>query len=373
MKKIIIVILLILLLPVMNSGAVEVIMDKKEPVIVTEVFDEDYIFFGEKFEFKGRANDLFVFCQEINFSGRSNMALFAFAQQVTMAGETGNGIKSAAQIISISGDVKGTSFFAAEEVMIEKSSHIIGDIFSASRTFTVKGKLKGDLHAAAAEIDIQSEIHGNVHVYAGKLTIPENGKIIGNLIYHSDKEITQEEALRVTGEIKFEQEEKDFFDESFCDESHFIPFWLSIIFKISFILFGLLVLAFPVTTFLAKRFGFREIVSNTLWGLVPIFIYPTAILISIVMIITLPVAVTLIFGLIPLILVTKVLGLTLIGSFILTRFKPAARNRFLFFLTAAVIYSILTLIPVLGILLLALVTSTGCGYVLLSLFKKETI
>jgi cytoskeletal protein CcmA (bactofilin family) len=372
MKKKLLLILGIMFLFAVNLNAIELKYDDKD-LVETALYDEDYMFFGKTLDFQGEARDVYLFGKNIDFSGKSRMALFAFAQAINMVGTSENGIKAAGQNVIVEGNVKGTSFIAAEEVMIDPKSQIDGDTFIGARIIDIKGKMKGDLFAGAAEISIQNEILGDVNVYAGELTIPENGKIVGNLIYHSDKEITAEEASRVSGEITFEKEEEAFFDNNFADNDFCIPLWLSMLFKLSFIIFGLLILLFPATAFLEKYYSHKELLANSLWGLIPIFVYPTAILISIGLLITLPVAISLIFGFIPLALVTKVIGITIIGSFLVKRLNLNISNRFLFFLAGAVLYSLLSLIPFFGFLLLIFVTSIGCGLILLSLFKKSIV
>ncbi len=238
MKKKLLLTLSIIFIFAVNLGAVELNLDKKAPV-VTDVYDADYIFFGEKIDFQGEAKDLYLFGKNIDFSGKSKMALFSVAENITMTGLLENGVKAIGQIIKVEGNVKGTSFLAGEELMIDMESQIDGDIFSASKLLTIKGQINGNLRAGAAEISIQNEIHGDVNVYAGELTIPENGKIFGNLTYHSDKEITEEEASRVTGEVKFEIEEGDFWNDNFSESDLCFPIWLSILLKLSFIIFGL--------------------------------------------------------------------------------------------------------------------------------------
>ncbi len=372
MKKKLLLILGIMLLFAVNLSAIELNYDDKN-VVETALYDEDYIFFGETLDFQGEARDLYLFGNTINFSGKSKMALFAFGQHIKMVGSSENGIKSIGQNVKVEGNIKGTSFIVAEEVMIDPKGQIDGDTFIGARIIDIKGKIKGDLFAGAAEISIQNEILGDVNVYAGELTIPENGKIVGNLIYHSDKEITAKEASRVSGEITFEKEDDDFFGHNFSEEDFCIPLWVSMLLKLAFIIFGLLVLLFPATAFLEKHYTHKELLANSLWGLIPIFIYPTAILISIVLLITFPVAISLIFGFIPLVMVTKVIGITIIGSFLVNSLNLNISNRFLFFLAGAVLYSLLSLIPYFGFILMMFVTSVGCGLILLSLFKKSIV
>lgn len=370
MKKTSLLILSILFLFGFNLNAVEM-KQSEEKVVETGSYADDYMFYGQKFDFQGEARDLYSLSEKTLFSGKTALALFALAEEIDITGTVGNGVKAAARAINIGGNVTGTNFMAAESIMIEPESQITGDTFIGARDVTIKGRMIGDLYAGAAEISIENEIQGDVNVHTGQLRIPESGKITGNLIYHSDQEISEEEAARVTGEIKFEKEEEPFLDDHYSEESDDSSFWFPLLLKLSFIIFGLLFLLFPATKFLERQYTQKEILKNSIWGLIPIFIYPTAIVVSIILLITIPLSVVLLLAYMPLVFVTKMLGITVIGTYLANMLNIKANNRFLSFLIGAVLYSVLSLIPYIGLLLLIFVSSIGCGMIVSSLFNKE--
>ncbi|MBU2514965.1 polymer-forming cytoskeletal protein [bacterium] len=364
--------LCILLVIGVNLAAVEVKVDHAHWV-ETERFNEDYLFTGNYLEFQGETRDLFAFAEQIDFSGKSSLALTAAARQIYVAGNVGNGVKAAGRTIIMKGTSTGTNFLGAESVIFESESQTTGDTFIGARQILVKGKISGDLYAGAGEVSIQNEIHGNVKVYAGQLKIEETGKIIGNLIYYSDHPLSIEEAARVTGNITFEKKEGGFFDDTYTDDIFNGTLIFSILFKLSFAILGFLLLLFPATRFLEKRLTHKQILSHSLWGLIPIFIYPTAFVISILLVITIPLAVSLLFAFVPVLFVTKIIGITAIGGFITNALDLRTKSRYLFFLIGIILYSLLSLIPVFGFLLMVFVSAIGCGIVLSALLQKRFV
>ena len=353
-------------------GAIELKLDQEEWV-ETQHYNEDYLFLGEQLTFEGEAKDLYFLAEQAHFQGKSTLAIHAAADEVTVAGTVGNGVKAAARRINLTGTVTGTNFMAAEKVTFAPESEITGDSFMAARKITISGKMTGDLYVAAGELSIQNEVHGNVKVFAGQLKIGEQGKIIGNLTYQSDHELSAEEVAQVTGEISFEKNEGGPFNDHFNDSDFGESVWFSILFKLAFIVFGLLVLLFPVNKHLEKRYTGREIRAHSLWGLIPIFVYPSALVISIILLITLPLALSMLLAFVPLVFVTKTLGLTMIGSLIATGLNLKSTSRYIHFLSGAIFYSILSFIPFFGALLLVFVTSLGCGLILSKLFDKKFV
>ncbi len=362
--------LCLVLFSVLNLEAIE-LRKNKANLVETQQYNEDYMFIGHDLEFKGEANDLYFIGKEINLSGNLSLASFLLGRGIYVTGNIGNGIKAVARTITVDGKVKGTNFLGAEKIVFGKDSEINGDTFLGARKVSIVGKMTGDLYAGAGEIAVKNEIRGDVNVYTGQLSIPEQGKIIGNLIYHSDQELNEDEAARVTGEITFERIESKRFNSKFGDDNIFESIWFTSFIKISFILCGLLLLLFPATKMLDKRFNHNEIISYSLWGLIPILAYPSVIVISIFLIITLPLTAVLLFAFMPLVFITKVLGITMIGSLIAEKVNFKINSRYLFFLISTVFYSLLSFIPIIGVLLLIFVSSIGCGLILSALFNKK--
>ncbi|NQU63328.1 MAG: hypothetical protein HQ517_03445 [SAR324 cluster bacterium] len=356
----------------LNLNAVE-LKRSEGHLVETDRYNEDYLFAGESLEFKGEARDLYFFTEQIDFSGTSLLALTGLGREINVTGNVNNGIKAGGRTIKINGNVKGTSFLGGEKVTFGQQSQTIGDTFIGARIVTILGKHTGDIYAGAAEISIQNEIIGDVKVATGELKIPEQGRIVGNLTYHSDHELSAEEASRVTGKIKFERKEGGPFHANFSDRFVNKSFWFTFLFKLSFIVFGLLILLFPVNKLLEKQHTRKEIQSHSLWGLIPIFVYPSAFIISIVLVITLPLAVALLLAFMPLVFITKTLGLTIIGGYLAKRFNLKTTSRYLYFIIAAILYSLLSLIPFFGFLLLIFVSSIGCGLILSALFNKKPV
>jgi hypothetical protein len=353
-------------------GAVELKINASEFIEVSN-FQDDYIYLGERLQFKGETEDLFFAGEEFDFTGISKSGIFAVGRNLDFAGNIGNGLVAAGRIINISSSINSTNMLAAEKIIINPNSQIHGDSFMAGRIVKIDGEMEGDAYISAAEISINNTIKGDLKVYAGQLKISENGKIIGNLSYESDQELTAAEAARVTGTISFEQSGDPHFFENVNDDYFSKSLLFSFLFKISFVVCGLLFLLFPITKYLDQSFTHKKLVSNALWGLIPMFIYPTAIVLSIILVITLPLSMVMILGFIPLIFITKAVGVTMIGSFLSNSFNLNTNNRFVYFLIGAFVYSALSFVPYFGFLLLLFVSSIGAGVLMASLIRKQLV
>mgnify|MGYP003966790937 FL=1 len=354
----------------LNLGAVELKISDSD-YVETKNHQEDYMFLGERLQFSGESEDLFFLGEELDFSGLSKLGVFSLGRRINISGKIGNGLVAAGRTIDIDGNISSTNMLAAEKINIHNNSQLEGDSFMAARIVNIDGKINGDMKISAAEINIDNVIEGDLNIYAGQLKISENGKIIGNLSYESDQEITAEEAARVTGTIQFEKNEGEHYFEKYQNSYFDKSYLFSLLFKISFIICGLLFLLVPLTKKLEQPLSPKGLISNALWGLIPVFIYPSAFVISILLVITLPLSLALLLGFFPLLFITKIIGITLVGGWITNRFSLNTESRFIYFLIGGVIYSGLTFIPFVGFLLLLLVSSVGCGVLLASLISKK--
>ena len=371
MKRKILFILTLMLSFGFTLNAVELKIDQDEFIEIGQ-FSDDYLFYGDHLQFKGTAKDLFFVGQQIDFSGDLSLGLYAGGKTVNASGTVNNGIKAGARTVNIDSKVTGTSFLGAEEVFWGPESQVIGDTFVGARKVHLQGKMRGDLYIGAGEVSIHNQIEGNVKIRAGQIRISEQGRIIGNLVYYSDQQLSDEEASRVTGEITYKDDDSGFFGDRHDFRDHERPVWFWIVFKLALAVLGFILLLFPVAKRLEKPLDIYEIFSFSLWGLIPIFMYPTVIIFAILLVITIPLAGAMMLAFIPLVFITKTIGITLLGGFLVNRFNLNISSRFLLYLIGIVLYSLLSLIPYFGFLLLIFVSSIGCGLGLSVLMSKKT-
>lgn len=352
-----------------TAQAIELRVDA-ERVAESNRYETDLLFLGQYFDFGGTAKDMFFIGQKLNFFGALDLGLYAAGQILNVDGTAKNGLKLAAQIINIRSSVTGTNFLAAQEINCEPSSQIDGDTFITGARASLKGPIRGDLFIAAGEVQIENEVFGNVQIRAGQIQFSKNAVIHGDLSYFADQKLKPEDLEKVKGKIQFVQSNNEFLKKHPKKDHKLLPVWLLGYLKIALALIGFIVLLLPVTRTLTQKRESSGILTLFLWGLIPILIYPTLIILLTILVITFPLAVALVLAVFPLILILRTISLTIIGGVLATRLKLKTTNRFIFYLIAIIPYSILSLIPFLGFVLLFIVVSIGWGVALSWLVGK---
>lgn len=369
--KILLTILLTLLISG-TAGAVEMVVHK-EYHTETMKTGKDYIFMGRSLVFSGESEDLTFLGKDFDFTGKTKLGLTAFGEDIMVNGQVGNGITSAGENISIEGKIKGSNFLAGRRIVIQKGTVINGAVFAAAAEVIVRGKILGDLYTAAGKVTIEDTIQGNVKTHTGRLMITGDGKISGNLTYSSDKELSQEELAKVTGTVNFEKN-KSRRGERFFAGSEFMKArtGLKVFFLVAFIASGFLLLFLPPTRVLENPRTGEKFWYTSLYGLIPLFMYPAVVVISALLVITLPLTGVLLLAMIPLSFITKVMGVTLLGQYASGLFKIKKNSRFIYFLLGLIPYAVIGFIPFLNILMAIFLYSLGFGLIISYVFKLKT-
>jgi cytoskeletal protein CcmA (bactofilin family) len=354
----------------LDAGTIEIEYNEENDDITSSgIFLNDYFAAGENLFFSGNADDLYLFGKRINYEGRSKGGMIAFAESIEIKGIVSKNLHSAAKSIRVSGNINETAFLAARNIVVGKEAVVGGTLISASKNLHIIGKLENGLIAAAGEIIIDGPVSGNVDIRAGKLIITERGLIDGNLSYSSSMKISEIEKGQITGTVNYKVKKAN--GENAIDKKDIIIFFITAaaFFFLSICVTGLLLLLLPgIKSLFEKEEKNIAYLKTLLWGLLPLFIYPVAVIITLPL---LPLSIALILALFPLLGLTIILGLTLGGKFLFKTFKWKSKNVYLQFLFAFALFMVLSLIPFVNILTFIAVSAMGAGIILSKLFKTR--
>jgi len=338
----------------------------------TGVFEDDFMFLGKELSFSGEAEDVIFLGKKLDFTGKSTLGLIALGQKIRYTGEVGNGIISGGQDLEIDGVVNGNCFMGGKSIHLSDSASLNGTLFAGGATVTLDGPLRGDLYTGAGELVINNEISGDVKAYAGRIVFGENGAIKGDLTYSSKEKLSDDDLARVSGTVTIDDkhaiDDEPFFSGKAWKTIHTI---FAIIFFVSFVIIGSALLFLPVFNTLEHKQDPRSFWRQSLWGLIPVLMYPALIILCFVMVVTIPFAFMLILAFVPLFFIANIIGTTLVGKYMVTKFNWHIEKRHFQFLIGAAVCFILSLIPFVNFLVLLFLSALGWGAYVSFLFKKD--
>jgi len=348
-----------------DAGSIYIAASEENTTILdTRTFGGDYLGAGRNVSFSGKADDLYLMGKSILYTGRSTGGMLAMGETLEIEGTVDKNLHGVGNSVRITGHAMDTAFLAGQHIVIAEKAVVDGTLLSGSNTLHVIGRLNNGLIAGAGEIIIDGPVRGNVNVRTGNLIITERGSIDGHLIYGSSKELSAAERARVTGSVRYEIRDK------------FEPEGLKIVGVVAGLLFylaiavtGLLLLLLPgVRGVFTRAMEPANYGKTVLWGLIPLFIFPVAVLVTIPLF---PLAVALALAAFPLLGLTILLGLALAGQLLFRLFKWQNDSIFLQFLLAFAVFLVLSLIPFVRALVMLAAAAAGSGLILGKLFRTE--
>lgn len=349
--------------------------EEKEASIKTDnsSYDDDYLFLGNELNFSGTTEDLIFLGKRLTFDGTAKLGLTAAGEHLIINGSTGNGVMAAAVNAVVNGPVRGNNYFAGKSINISEKSTIDGYLFMAGAKLTIDGTVNGNVFAAAGQIILNGTVNGDVKVYGGRITFGDKAHINGNLTYGYKEVIDESAKSKISGTITHDKKLSCEMDNSAFDKTmRSIGALFKIALFISIALLGLIILLLPSFRYLDTKQTSQQFWNTFVWGIIPLLMYPAIIILSFVMIFSIPLGVMLILGLLPLSFFTYVIGATLIGKQLVSLFKWNIMKRHYHFLIGVAALSILSIIPVLNFLCFLFVTACGLGIFVKFLFDKKT-
>jgi cytoskeletal protein CcmA (bactofilin family) len=348
---------------------------EKGEAVKTEsgIFNGDYLFLGRELTFSGEAEDLVFLGMDLTFDGKTKLGLIAFCENLIYSGMSGNGIITVAKDVVINGRITGNSYIGCKSITISDKAIVDGTLFVGCAKIIINGALSGDLYVYGSEIVINSEIHGNVTARGGRIIIGDKGKINGNLNYSTKETLSDKYLTKVTGTVTINKNDK-------CDtgwrslsktKKQSIGFLIGFGMFLSYLFVGYLLLFIPAFKKLDAKQSEKSFWMTALWGLVPMLMYPAIIILSIILIITIPFAIVLLFAIIPLFFIASIIGTTLIGKYLVTKFKWIIDSRHYQFLIGGLAVAVICLIPYINSLVMIFTSALGWGVYLSFLFNKD--
>lgn len=357
-------------------SAVELHIDEELDAEAGSIQD-DYVFLGERLSFTGRAHSLYFLGRDLELSGGTRDSVFAMARALDIDGDIGEDAILAGRTVDLTGRFGSTTFAAGSTVYLSDAGQVGGGLFAAGRHVEIAGEVRGNLYAGARRLIISGRVDGDVHAGAGEIVLEDGAVITGDFIYKSDRQLSQDELGAVQGQVTFKEAD-------FTKEWREGRWWLrvgSVIFTLvvllSGLVFALLFNLFPGLRVQASSRGHARFWTTFAWGLIPFFGFPIAIgalfLAGFLFGITVPIAMSLSFGLGLVMFILTALSLPEIGGYITRLFgwRLTAREGgavFVRILIGFVPVLVLGLIPFVQSAVFVVVLALGWGVAIERLF-----
>ncbi len=148
------------------------------------------------------ADDVFAAGRNVTFDGAAAENAIAAGYDVELRGGTVADMITAAANISIAGSIEDDLVAAARSMRIASEGVVGGDARLAAETIDMEGRINGSLRAAARRITVAGEIGGKADFLAERIVIGPGASIAGDLIYRGEADPEIADGATIEGEVR---------------------------------------------------------------------------------------------------------------------------------------------------------------------------
>jgi cytoskeletal protein CcmA (bactofilin family) len=301
-------------------------------------------------------HDYFAAGSMVEVDGTVNGDVYAAGGQVIINGTVNGDVLAAGGSITVDGIVNGNVRAAGGTVLID--GHVTKNISVAGGNVVLAhhATIDGSVAAASGSLQDSSSVTGNVNAAAGQLTVGSDAHVGGTVTYWSNQAATIADGA-VTGSVTHRIPPARHHAESnwFAGALFMAMYWLAATY----------VLALLLTWWLPRH---RQTVTTTIrqrpwqslgWGILGVIVTPIVGIVLGITVIGIPLTLSLWALYAVAILLAPVWVIMALQELLSAQISSV--NTFVMLLLAAVVYMLITLIPVLGVLFIIITGLVGLG------------
>jgi cytoskeletal protein CcmA (bactofilin family) len=333
-----------------------------------EVIERDYFAAGEMVEISGTVEgDVYAAGGEVLVDGVVEGDLLVMGGNVTVSGDVVQDIRVVGGNVTISGEVGGNVTAVGGNIDLTNTANVTGSLVGAGGNVKLASFVGSNVKLAAGNATVSSQIDGFLHVRGDSVRLTSKAAVNGDLVYWSYQDASIDEQAVVAGEVT-----KHIAKKPEVPKEDMLKFLLGV--KLFFRFVGLisaLVLGFLLVSFYpnySRRAA--ENIQTRPWaalglGLLALIVTPIIVAVLMVTVVGVPLAFVLLASYFIYISLAKIFVMLLLGYWILKSFmKDAGLGWSL--LAGAIVFYLLTLIPILGGLIAFVALLLGLGTTLIT-------
>ncbi len=337
-----------------------------------QIVQGDYFAAGPHVEISGIVNgDVYVAGGEVLVDGVVNGDVMVAGGKVMLSGTVSQDARIAGGQVTITGTIGRNATIAGADVQMTQTAKVQENLLVAAGNVQLAGHIGRDARIGAARVTLSSEIERDLAVAAESVRLTAKAIVGGKLRYWSETAPSIDEEATVRGAVLRRPLPEGWSLENARRGIFGMRIMVAVASFLSTLIFGLLLLRlYPLFT-LRVTAAIRERPGASLgWGTVALVLTPIVALSFLVTLFAMPVGLILLALYLPIVYLARVYAMTCVGQFLFRRQSDPSALTWPF-VTGLVLYSILSLIPVVGGLVTLLTILFGLGALLMA--KKDLV
>lgn len=313
-------------------------------------------------------HDYFAAGEVVEVSGTVNGDVYAAGGQVIIDGTINGDLLVAGGAVTISGDVTGNVRSAGGQVLFTGEVGRNVSAVGGTIEFTDTAKIGGSIAMGAGSVVLNAPVGGDINAGVGNLRLGSSAVVAGNINYASEEEISRSETASVSGVIsrtitpQYQKPSKEAVDGFFSG--------LGLFTKLSSIITSL-VIGFLMIRFLpnyvkgAAELTTKRFLPSLAVGFLGLIVVSVLAIVLLFTLLGIPLALLLGATFFVYLYVVRIYAMFAIGQKIAELLKTKT-NSYWLFLFGLVAYYALSIIPVVGFIVKALVLIASFGTALIN-------
>jgi cytoskeletal protein CcmA (bactofilin family) len=332
----------------------------------------DYFAFGPHVEISGTVHgDVYAAGAEVLVDGVVDGDLIVAGGEVRVSGEVTQDVRIAGGTVTLSGKIERNATIAGGDVHLTDSSHVKGSAVLGAGNLLLGGLIDGDVRIGAGNVTLSKTIGGDLAVAAVAIRLTSKAAVGKNVRYWSDGEPSIDEGAAVLGSVTRHPIPEVFKGKEVRRGFTGLKLFAGMVSFTSTLLLGLLLLRiYPVFTANAvTTIQKRPWLTLGVGGAVLVGT-PLVVFLCMATVLGIPIGLMLAAMYIVTLYLGRVFVMLWLGQQLL-RWVSASSSATKAFVAGLVLYSILSLVPLVGGLVTMSTIVTGPGAVLIT--KKELV
>jgi len=337
-----------------------------------QVRDRDYFAYGESIEISGTVNgDVYAVGGQVLVDGTINGDLLAAAGKIIISGDVVHDVRIAAGRVIVGGNIGRNLTLAGGQVEVTKTGRILGGLVGAGGDIHVAGDVQRDVVLGAANVTISNKIGGRASVAASRIRLTSQAEVAEDFRYWSENRPSMDDHAKVSGSII----KREFPKADFPSKTEILAVWAGIKLYItlasflSSLVLGLLILHFyPKFSQRAVTRLHDQPLASVGLGVVASIVAPVFVVLLGITLFGIPLAGLFMVVFLLYLYLGRIFVIAWAGKALFEKVGKGNYEKWAF-TCGLVLYALLTLIPIVGGVITALVMVVGLGTLLLA--KKE--
>ena len=177
-------------------------------VSIDDKIEGELVSMGGRIAVKADVSDsISLFAGKAKISGNIAGDALAIGGKLDFPGDVAGSLRATSGKLILRGRIGGNVLASAGVFEIEDTATISGKATLGAGTIHIAGHILGDLRVGAGEVVISGRIDGDAKIAARTIRILPSARIAGDLIYHSPEAIQLSDQAEIGGDVTFMQSE----------------------------------------------------------------------------------------------------------------------------------------------------------------------